>query len=166
MNNKTQLKVICLFITLFVLVVFAGVSCSPKYYRESHMDKMRWIEGTWASTEEGITISEVWSYAIGDGFDGISFIAVSSDTLFKEQLQIRFGPKRSILLNTISGQVQFETTEPLQLIKVSKSGFSFQTEDKSKTITYRKKRSGEMQIDLNEQNEDEFVNTKYLLNKL
>lgn len=130
------------------------------------MEKMKWIEGHWLSTEEGITISETWKYVPDQGFNGLSFIAVSKDTLFKEQIQIKFGSGRTIILETISGQVQLEKSEPMKLIKISNKRFVFQTDDEKKTIIYRNKKSGEMQIDLSEMSENELMSTKYLLKKI
>jgi len=155
---------------IFILIIIPGfsliTSCTPKYFSPSHFEKMKWIEGHWSSTEEGITITEKWNYIEKDGFKGASYITVSRDTLFSEKIQIRTGPKRSIVFESASGQINVEVTEPISLKILKKNSFTFQSESKNKTISYRNKKNKELQIEIREEEGIEISATKYVLNKI
>lgn len=152
------------FIAIF-FVTFFLVSCTPKYFKPSHFEKMKWIEGGWSSTEQGITITEKWKFISGTGFEGVSYITVSRDTLFSEQNSIRTGPKRSIIFESKSGQINVEYSEPLKLKTLKKNSFTFQSAEKNKTLIYRNKKNNEILIEIRETDGNQLNVTKYELKK-
>jgi hypothetical protein len=167
--RMNKIKIINGNITLFfgITLIFTFISaCSPRFYRAHHLDKMSWIEGKWSSTDEGITIAEYWNYKSQQGFSGISFIAAGRDTLFKEQTEIKTGPKGSVLFEAKSGQVYLEESETMQLVKLGNKTFTFRTESDRKTVTYRLRKDQIMQIDIHEFADGEMVKTKYQLEKM
>jgi len=142
------------------------ISCNPRYYNVSHLEKMQWVEGTWSSTEQGLSITEQWKYIAESGFQGINSITAGKDTIYKETTQIKPGPKRSIVFTSAYGQVQIEEYAPMKLISLKKKSFTFQTEDKLKTISYTNKKGNAIQIEINEKTGENPGKTKYQLNKV
>jgi hypothetical protein len=149
-----------------VLVLFWVSSCSPKTFKISHMNKMKWIEGHWSSTDQGITIAERWKFDGINEFEGRIYIASHKDTIYVERTQIKFGPKNTILFMSSTGQVHIEEYEPMKLVDVKKNSFTFKTDDGAKTVKYQNKKGKAMQIIILE-TEGEIKNrTKYLLEKV
>jgi hypothetical protein len=153
-------------LTAVIFVMLANVSCSPKYFKPRHFEKMKWIEGHWSSTEQGITITEIWKTNSNTGFDGTGFIVAGRDTLFKEQMQIRKGPKSSIVLESKAGQVHFESSDPMKLTSLKNKRFVFKTETNTKTVKYTNRKKDVLLIDILELTDNEITRTKYTLQLL
>ena len=151
---------------LIATIVVALVSCSPKSYKILHMNKMKWLEGHWSSTDQGITIAEKWKFDEINGFEGRIYITSHKDTLYLEKTQIKFGPGNSILFMSSTGQVHVEEYEPMKLIQVKKNSFTFKTEDGAKTVTYQNKKGNAIQIIIVEIDGQTRNRTKYILDKV
>ncbi len=156
-------------IFIFLISVFSAIllgSCKPGYFKPSQFERMKWIDGTWSSTDQGITISESWKYQGETGFYGISYIATGRDTLYIERLFIQSGPKRTMVMKSETGQVQIETSEPMVLIRLCRGSFTFRDSSSGRTVTYKNNKAQSMQIIIRETVEGNESKTKYELKKM
>jgi len=160
-----KLKATLLLLSLIFVLIWVS-SCSPKTFKISHMNKMKWIEGHWSSTDQGITIAEKWKFDGINGFEGRIYIASQKDTIYVERTQIKFGQKNTILFMSSTGQVHVEEYEPMKLVNVKKNSFTFKTEDGAKTVKYQNKKGEAIQINILEIDGETKTRTKYLLEKV
>lgn len=156
-------KIIILSLSLFALVLVMH-SCTPKYFKPSHFNKMKWIEGKWQHKDLDVVISEQWKFEPDAGFEGLSIISIGRDTLFYEQVSIRMGTKRTIVFASKSGQVQIEESKPMKLIQLGKDSFTFETEDGSKTMRYIRKGKTGILVRITETIDEKQQKTKYQMN--
>jgi len=148
---------------LLIAVTLMMSSCKPGYFTRAQFEKMEWLEGTWSSTEQGITIAEIWKFNAERGFSGVSFIASERDTLYYERLVVKQGDKRTMVMESETGQVQIESSEPMLLIRLKKGSFTFKGTNSGKTVTYKNLKDQALQIVIREQTEES--RTKYELKK-
>lgn len=156
-------------IFIFLITVLSVIlldSCKPGYFKPAQFERMKWIDGTWSSTDQGITISESWKYNGETGFHGLSYIATGRDTLYFERLLIQSGPKRTMVMKSETGQVQIESSEPMVLIRLSRGSFTFKDPTSGRTVTYKNNKDLSVQIIIRETVEGNESKTKYELKKM
>lgn len=153
------------FKSIALLLLILATSCSPKYFNTDTFNKMKWIEGKWVSTDDGIDISEEWVFLPKIGFDGINVVSLEKDTLFIEYNQIRMGEKRSIVFKSELGHLK-EDNYKMNLVRVKSKSIIFKIPNGEKTLTYTNKGNNQIQITVIDYPDDKKNTTTYLLKKI
>jgi hypothetical protein len=153
--------------TLFIAsaIILFIISCGPVRYKSNRFEKMKWIEGSWSMTEEGITIGESWVFTGRTGFMGTNHIAMGKDTMFAERMKIHVGARNIIVFDSETGHIKIEASETMQLMKIRNKRFTFKNPNTLKQISYKKRKNNTMQIRIIEPIEGEFTKTTYELHK-
>lgn len=153
------------FKSIALLLLILATSCSPKYFNTDTFNKMKWIEGKWVSTDDGIDISEEWVFLPKIGFDGINVVSLEKDTLFIEYNQIRMGEKKSIVFKSELGHLK-EDNYKMNLVRVKSKSIIFKIPNGEKTLTYTNKGNNQIQITVIDYPDDKKNTTTYLLKKI
>jgi len=151
------------FFALFLLVL--ATSCSPKYYNTDTFNKMKWIEGKWFSSDDGINIAEEWVFLPKIGFDGINIVSFEKDTLFIEYNQIRMGERKSIVFKSELGHLK-EDNYKMNLSKIKSKSLVFKLPNGDKTMTYRFRNENQISITVVDIKDNKKSTTTYILNKI
>lgn len=150
---------------LIIFTVILITACSPKIFNVNSLSKMKWIEGVWVFTENGLKITETWSYNHKVGFNGISTFVYANDTLLLEHNEISFDNKNNIFYTSKLGTLKEENLQ-MKLTHLTSNKIRFEDIKQNKTVTYRKRSNNIMELIVVEKENNENKTTKFKLSKI